>query len=229
MDGVTQKLEAYADAHSKIPVFNKPQKLARDAAVFMGRSDFLEAGHALRQLSKILDEGQEAWVKAAREFDPEIAGFGRDVEATGPQKALFDLENEVLEAKKKFDPDSEELDDFLVEADSKRHGLLGREEGRTPKHFFSKAPRFKVSTDTEGKLIPDNTKFDEGEAPGGKADEPTAKTQEAEARSLLDELSAKLSGEERLIMEEGLRPELELKTRQSSLEAGINCIIKGTE
>ena len=49
-------MQKYADEHRKIPVFNRPQKLARDAAVAIGERRFKEAAKLLRNLDKIAED-----------------------------------------------------------------------------------------------------------------------------------------------------------------------------
>jgi hypothetical protein len=56
----------YANAHSKIPVYNEVQKLARDAAIDFGRLEFHRAIKKLRTLKKYLGEGRRSWAKRAQ-------------------------------------------------------------------------------------------------------------------------------------------------------------------
>jgi hypothetical protein len=51
-----QLMKQYADEHRKIPVFNRPQKLARDAAVAVGERQFKKAAELLRALDKIAED-----------------------------------------------------------------------------------------------------------------------------------------------------------------------------
>ena len=51
-----QLMKKYADEHRKIPVFNRPQKLARDAAVAVGERQFKKAAELLRALDKIAED-----------------------------------------------------------------------------------------------------------------------------------------------------------------------------
>jgi hypothetical protein len=46
----------YADEHKKVPVFNRPQKLARDAAVAVGEGKYKTAATLLRKLEKIAED-----------------------------------------------------------------------------------------------------------------------------------------------------------------------------
>jgi hypothetical protein len=66
-------LQQYADEHRKVPVFNRPQKLARDAAVAVGEKRFKEAAKLLRQLDKIAED-VEGFNIAASAFKPEPLG-----------------------------------------------------------------------------------------------------------------------------------------------------------
>ena len=59
----------YAMAHSKLRVFNYPQRLARDAAIELGQRNFKAAINNLRLLKNIIDKGQEAYIQAVGEFN----------------------------------------------------------------------------------------------------------------------------------------------------------------
>jgi hypothetical protein len=72
--------QRYADAHRKLPVFNKAQELARDAAIAIGEFRFDDARKLLRQLQDIINKGPDAWVKAAHENDPTTAKSKREAE-----------------------------------------------------------------------------------------------------------------------------------------------------
>ncbi len=52
---VNAYLEAYADAHAKVPVYNRIQWYAREAAIQVGRKNFPEALSALQVLNKELE------------------------------------------------------------------------------------------------------------------------------------------------------------------------------
>ena len=58
-------LKRYAKEHSKLPVFNQVQELARDAAVKLGEMKFDQALRKLRKLQNHLDKGKEHWVTVA--------------------------------------------------------------------------------------------------------------------------------------------------------------------
>tara|TARA_R100001594_G_C4022223_1_gene259435 strand:- start:85 stop:1236 length:1152 start_codon:yes stop_codon:yes gene_type:complete len=47
--------EKYADEHSKLPIFNKPQWLAREAAVSVGKKDFNRTRELLEELEILID------------------------------------------------------------------------------------------------------------------------------------------------------------------------------
>ena len=53
---VDQSLNDYADEHAKLEVYNRPQYLAREAAVALGRQDFDRARYMLNNLKKIVDD-----------------------------------------------------------------------------------------------------------------------------------------------------------------------------
>jgi hypothetical protein len=59
-------LNDYAEEHAKLPVYNKAQKLARDAAYWTGKRDFLRATICLDNLKKHLGSVED-WVKFAHE------------------------------------------------------------------------------------------------------------------------------------------------------------------
>jgi hypothetical protein len=62
-------LADYANAHQNLPVYNKPQQLARDSAVAIGNKDFDTARSNLSQLKDMLSSPTE-WSKAAGQYDP---------------------------------------------------------------------------------------------------------------------------------------------------------------
>jgi hypothetical protein len=62
------KWDAYAEAHAALRVFNYPQRLARDAAVALGKRDFARAITNLRLLMNLLDKGEDAYEAAAGEY-----------------------------------------------------------------------------------------------------------------------------------------------------------------
>lgn len=69
MAQVHAALKRYADAHAKLPVYNRAQKLARDAAVALGREDFSKATACLLDLQEML-KTPETWDAEASQFDP---------------------------------------------------------------------------------------------------------------------------------------------------------------
>ncbi len=62
--------DVYADAHAALKVFNYPQRIARDAAVALGKRNFNAAIHNLTLLKAILAKGVDAYIEAAGEFRP---------------------------------------------------------------------------------------------------------------------------------------------------------------
>jgi len=67
-DRLKPLLKEYADAHRSLPVYNPMQRAARDAAVAIGEGDYATARRRLERLEKVLDEGPEAWEKAASQI-----------------------------------------------------------------------------------------------------------------------------------------------------------------
>ena len=55
----------YAEAHGKLPTYNKAQALAKAAAVAIGLMEFENAIVFLRQLKKMLDKGPRYWATQA--------------------------------------------------------------------------------------------------------------------------------------------------------------------
>jgi len=53
---VNNILEEYAEEHKKVPVYNRPQWLGREAAVALGKQNFEKAAKYLEQLKKIVDD-----------------------------------------------------------------------------------------------------------------------------------------------------------------------------
>ena len=60
-----KRADKYAEEHSKLPVYNRVQTLARDAAVAYGNRDFDTAINNLEELKKELDQGQDHWMSEA--------------------------------------------------------------------------------------------------------------------------------------------------------------------
>jgi len=65
---VTPQIEAYAAAHAKLPVYNEAQRLARDAAVSLGRKDFEAVKANLLALKGMQDNG--SLKEEAAKYDP---------------------------------------------------------------------------------------------------------------------------------------------------------------
>ena len=63
---VTKLLAKYAAAHEKLPVYNRAQWLARQAAICVGRQEWTEAAEALRRLLQMAPDDQ-AWTQHAFE------------------------------------------------------------------------------------------------------------------------------------------------------------------
>lgn len=59
----------YADEHAKLRVYNEAQKLARDAAVDIGRMKFKDAKDKLTKLKAVSDQGDKAWTAYALRVD----------------------------------------------------------------------------------------------------------------------------------------------------------------
>ena len=72
---LTPQIEAYAAAHEQLPVYNEAQRLARDAAVALGRKDFETARANLTALKEMKDNG--VLQEEAAKFEP---NFGQPVQ-----------------------------------------------------------------------------------------------------------------------------------------------------
>ena len=86
---------AYAAAHSRLPAYNKAQELARDAAVDVGKSNFKGAVAKLKELKKVLDQGEAAWKKVSGEYSGAVHTLGTDT-VTPASKSIKD--------KKEYEP-----------------------------------------------------------------------------------------------------------------------------
>ena len=88
-------MNAYADAHAALPVYNKVQELARAAAVALGRQDFdaarthLEALNKLATKGKTQDAQERNWAKEANKFDPD---YTPTIELIGTETAPAEQE-----------------------------------------------------------------------------------------------------------------------------------------
>lgn len=69
VDAIKNASKAYAEAHKKVPVFNFPQWLARQAAVSLGEMKFDVTRRILQQLKDLLDNKEE-YIKQASEVIP---------------------------------------------------------------------------------------------------------------------------------------------------------------
>ncbi len=65
---VRELLRKYAEAHAELPVYNKAQWMARQAAIFVGLEDFDRARNCLRTLLQMCPN-EEAFAEAALEFE----------------------------------------------------------------------------------------------------------------------------------------------------------------
>jgi hypothetical protein len=62
---IKSALHAYAEAHAKLPVYNRAQWLARQAAVFVGLEEFGEAQQCLQTLANM---GEDGFAEQALEY-----------------------------------------------------------------------------------------------------------------------------------------------------------------
>lgn len=93
MARVHPALKRYADAHAKLPVYNRAQELARDAAIHLGREQFDKATACLLDLQEMLSSPEE-WHRNASQYDP---AYGRMAVTEAPIADLDisgDLDNE---------------------------------------------------------------------------------------------------------------------------------------
>jgi hypothetical protein len=56
IQAINQSLEAYSESHAKIPVFNKPQWHAREAAILLGKKDIFSSLTHLRVLHRMIKD-----------------------------------------------------------------------------------------------------------------------------------------------------------------------------
>lgn len=70
---ISDMLEKYATAHSKLPVYNRPQFLARQAAVAVGLQQFPSAARYLERLLG-LAENDSRWMREATAFERDLSG-----------------------------------------------------------------------------------------------------------------------------------------------------------
>ena len=103
---VMSELDAYANFHAQLPVFNEVQKAARDAAIAVGRRDFDGALKNLKFLDGVIEDGSFAQRNSS--FDPEFETKAAAPKSTGllggdkPQR-FFHGTGETF---KDFDPDA---------------------------------------------------------------------------------------------------------------------------
>lgn len=65
--------KAYADAHRMLPVVNKMQEAAMEAAIAVGEWRFGDAERILGWLEDILEKGPEAWAQEAGKVLPQVS------------------------------------------------------------------------------------------------------------------------------------------------------------
>lgn len=70
---VTQTLRAYAEAHAKLPVYNRAQWLAREAAISVGMQQWDNARQALAELKRLAPD-EDTWTKHALEYHRDSSG-----------------------------------------------------------------------------------------------------------------------------------------------------------
>lgn len=71
---VGPRLKRYSQAHASLPVYNRAQWLAREAAVSLGRRDFARTLLALEGLEPLLVD-EETWVANASEYRLDSDGY----------------------------------------------------------------------------------------------------------------------------------------------------------
>ena len=87
--------EKYADEHSKLPIFNKPQWLAREAAVSVGKKDFNRTRELLEELEILIDNPNNFY-KLNSSIDP---AFSSKLKGSGGLSSLG--ESRKIKAKPK--------------------------------------------------------------------------------------------------------------------------------
>lgn len=73
MTKVNATLTAYANAHAKLPVYNRAQYMAREAAVALGQQNFYRAELYLSGLERML-KTEESWWAAATTYKLDASG-----------------------------------------------------------------------------------------------------------------------------------------------------------
>lgn len=98
-----KKCQAYANAHGALKVYNRPQELARDAAVALGKWQFGMATEKLRALLAMIEAGPEAWVAEASQGvpEPKTAKSGPHKNASTQINLPADAAAKVVEASKR--------------------------------------------------------------------------------------------------------------------------------
>ncbi len=67
--GVDAALKKYAEEHSKLPVYNRPQELARTASIALGEQDFRKAASSLSELKRMAED-HDLWHQEINKVDP---------------------------------------------------------------------------------------------------------------------------------------------------------------
>lgn len=95
-----KKCQAYANAHGALKVYNRPQELARDAAVALGKWQFGLATEKLSALLAVIEAGSEVWVAEASQGSsaPKTAKSGPHKNASTQINLPPDAAVKVVEA-----------------------------------------------------------------------------------------------------------------------------------
>ena len=113
---VRKLCKGYADAHRALAVYNRPQRLARNAAVALGMWDFATCVSNLRMLQNVLKKGPENWEREAGEFEA-----GKTAGAAEPAaRTLLELKERIRRTLSRSEGDLDDwgvLDDLPVTGD----------------------------------------------------------------------------------------------------------------
>jgi hypothetical protein len=75
---VRKRLRAYAEAHSRLPVYNVAQRTARDAAVYLGQQRYHRVEPLLESLVRATEDC-DRWYEMATEYTPGSDGLPKRI------------------------------------------------------------------------------------------------------------------------------------------------------
>ena len=154
--------EKYADEHSKLPIFNKPQWLAREAAVSVGKKDFNRTRELLEELEILIDNPNNFY-KLNSSIDPTFSSHVKDTllkeverrpDFKGHAKDVYWTQDPIT-LKHVFNPDEDYAASIVATA---RHGPFETVDPVSPRILKSTKKQIYEATQKALENFPDKIK-----------------------------------------------------------------------